>query len=263
MKFYENEYPDIDDVTMCTVTDYDPVSGFRVTLDEYDKDGFLMLTELHNKKIRVPVASFLKVGTQLPLIVTDSGPSGTYLSKKGVKPDMAKVGRTRFALNRKLFSAAKQLPEPESWEKSFRELCGPDDDQSEHLWTMLQDRRFNELQPALSDAQIQVLQDKHAKLFGIKPCTQRMKFTIYSFAVNGNQLVKDTLSGASGAHTWTDQELYDNTDRYNIDILPIAVPTFQARITAYNKSCCENQFTKLQEDISSAGLDHCVFQEVE
>lgn len=258
MKFYSNDHPDKDQVTMCTVTDFDPVSGFRVKLDEYDTEGFLMLRDLHNRKIRVPVSSFLKVGTQLPLMVLESSSSGIYLSKKDVKSDMSKAAKTRFALNCRLFNTAKHLPEPESWIKSFREMCGEEDDEDEHLWTMIQNRQFNELD--LSQDQVQVLTEHHAKIFGIKPCTQRMKFTVYSFGIDGNQQVKDVLMPLINDKVWTDQELYDDLDRYNLDIQPIAVPTFQVRISAYDQTRCATQLMNFKNAVNTSGLDHCVFQ---
>jgi len=98
---YTASRPTIDEVAMCTVTEFNEDSGLRVTVDEYGLDGFLMLTELHNKKIRGPVSNFLKVGTQLPLSVVDpgTGDGSVFLSKKGVKDQQAKDCKTRYMLN--------------------------------------------------------------------------------------------------------------------------------------------------------------------
>ena len=299
----------MDEVTMCTVISYNEQTGFNVMLDEYDLEGLVALVDLNSKKIRGPVSSFLKTGEQMPLLVIDPGVDGiVYLSKKDVKPQKAKICSDRYALSCKLFNVAKRLPEHLEFTETFRYLNSrpdPDDDLDldpniveDHPWVLLQNREWERL--LMTDEQIQAIEDVHSKLFGIKPRSIRFKFTLYSFACEGNAVVRDHLlhiletwsrpatappstasatasaaspsaASPSAASTtpstnvpteWSDEELYQDTSRCNVSIQPIAIPTFQAKITAYNLERCHETLDRLKTQLQQTGLDGVVLGEV-
>jgi len=273
---YPASRPTVDEVTMCTVTEFSENTGLSVSVDEYDLAGFLMLTDLHSKKIRGPISNFLKVGTQLPLSVVDpgKGDGAVFLSKKDVKEQQVKECKIRYLLNNKLFALAKRLPgDPEHWLSTFREINSPDLQEEEHPWTLIQRRDLDGL--GLSDEQCQIIVANHAKLFGIKPQCLRAQFTVYSFAVNGNQRVKDALinilnhwnrppNGVDETeNVWTAEDLYEDNTRCNLTILPIGLPTFQLKVTAYNHERCHEVYSAIKQEISRAGLDHCTFNDPE
>jgi len=266
--------PAVDEITMCTVTEFNEDSGFRVRVDEYGLDGFLMLSELHNKKIRGPISNFLKVGTQLPLTVVDPGSDdgAVFLSKKDVKEQQCKECKTRYLLNNKLIILAKRLPgDTEQWLSTFREINSPDLQEEDHPWTLIQHRDLDELE--LSEEQRHSIISNHAKLFGVKPQCLRAQFIVYSFAIDGNQRVKDILLGIltrwnrpsndSTETTWTDEQLYGDNTRCNLTILPIGLPTFQLKVTAYNRERCHEVYSVIKQEITEAGFDHCTFTELE
>lgn len=266
MRFYENKYPNKDEVTICTVREFVPNAGFRVHLDEYDLDGLIPLAELHTKKIRVPLPNFLKTGSQIPLVVHETSDTGTvYLSKKEVRKSMATEAKQRFILNTRLFGLSKKLPGDKTvWDMTLRLINRPDLDlEDEHPWVAISNREFDDLD--LDPEQIQILKDNHTKLFGIKPQALRAKFTVYSFAIDGNQKVKDTLirvrDDLSGC--WSNQELYDDTSRCNLSILPVGIPTFQVKIVAYNRENCIDVYQRFKDLITNSGLDHYSFTEPE
>lgn len=276
---YPASRPTVDEVTMCTVTEFNEHTGFSVTVDEYDLDGFLMLTDLHSKKIRGPISNFLKVGTQLPLSVVDSGKGdgAVFLSKKDVKEQQVKECKIRYLLNNKLVALAKRLPgDTEHWLSTFRAINSPDHLEEEHPWTLIQQRDLDEL--GLSEEQCQTIMANHAKLFGIKPQCLRAQFTVYSFAVDGNQRVKDALIGIVARWNrpsdavnvnvdvdaiWTAEDLYEDNTRCNLTILPIGLPTFQLKVTAYNRERCHEAYSAIKQEIIKAGLDHCTFNDPE
>lgn len=278
MKFYETtSRPAVDEVTMCTVTNFDEQSGFSVHLEEYDLDGLLVLRELHNKKIRVPLASFLKVNTRLPLMVVDSGygDGKVYLSKKIVKSDQIKACILNYQLNNRLFNLVERLPDGNwDWKEIFQTLNSPGLDQAEHPWTLLNDREWGDQGlENLTEEQVTILQTYHAKLFGMKPQSVRAKFTIYTFAVEGNNLVRDLLisvenkwnrpvTDVDDTRIWTQEELYNKEDRCNISILPMAIPAFQLKVTAYNLQRCYEVISNIKATLESGdvGLDCVSFE---
>jgi translation initiation factor 2 alpha subunit (eIF-2alpha) len=258
---------------MCTVTDFDCNSGFTVHLDEYDLNGLLVLRELHNKKIRVPLASFLKVGTQLSLMVIDAGSEDgpVYVSKKIVKSDQIKACKLHFQLNNRLFNLVKRLPN-DNWMETFQALNGPGLDKDDHPWTLLNDREWGRLED-LTEKEVTVLKEHHSKLFGIKPQSVRAKFTVYSFAIEGNNLVRDLLISVQhkwhrpttdeDTRTWTQEELYVEGDRCNVSIQPIAIPTFQLKVTAYDRQRCYDVISTIKGTLEATdtGLDHVAFED--
>ena len=262
MKFHNNERPGMDEVTMCTVTSYNEQTGFNVTLDEYDLEGLIALVDLNAKKIRGPISSFLKTGEQLPLVVIDPGVDGiVYLSRKDVKADQAKLCCDRYALSCKLFNIVRRLPENLEFEQAFRELNT--EDSEEHPWTLLQNREWDKLD--LSTEQIQIIESMHAKLFGIKPQSMRAKVSIYSFAYEGNAVVRDLIlelqaqsqpqvdgsMSSTRPSEWSDEELYQDTERYNMSIQPVAIPTFQIKITAYNLERCGRALEEIKANLQA------------
>ena len=273
MKFYKELRPEVDQVTMCTVTEYNEGIGFSIQLDEYNQEGFLMLVELHNKKIRVPFSSFLKVGTRLPLLVLDSGSedSQAYLSKKGVKQNQIKECKLRFQLNNRLSNLSKRLPvvEGSNWLLTFIEINDPEcEDETQHPWTSIQTREWSHLK-GLNCEQLKVLKDNHAKLFGIKPQSVRLVFSLYSFAIEGNASVRDSLISVrdkwskDGKDSYTNDELYIDNQLCNIYIQPIAIPSFQLKVTAYNRQRCYDILEQIKKDLTLCDMDHIQFQDVE
>ena len=231
MKFY-NEQPSLAEVTMCTVLECNPDTGFVVKLDEYDREGFLMLRELSSKKIKTSIASFLKVGTRLPLQIIDIDDTQICLSKKDVKPNEKKRSSSRFGLNQKLFNLAKRLSiitntNQDIWEQQFRDCMDVDIEDDEHPFVLIQDRRINELEDFDQELQC-LIEQQHARLFGITPVSENSNFTIHSFGVDGMKQIQDLLIGIRDQYgeECTKDQLYENHDLANVKILPLAIPSY-------------------------------------
>ena len=265
MKFY-NEPPSLSEVTMCTVIECNPSIGFNIHLDEYNKDGILMLRELSNRKIKTSIGSFLKVGTTLPLQIIDIDQDQILLSKKDVKPKEKKHSTTIFGLNKKMFSLAKRLSITTSvdisiWESKFREMLSHTINPEDHPFTIIQSREISKL-TELDESLIIILNDKHAKMFGITPMCDNSTMTMHSFGINGMEFIKNILIKIRDRYLdpegkeWSKEKLYDNQELANVRIIPSAIPTFQLQITSYQKNQCEKVKKDIINEIKQEELDY-------
>ena len=268
MSFYTKQYPALGDITICTVTSYDPNSGFTVHMDEYDDNGFMMSKELSTKYIRKSIASFLKIGTQLPLEVVDINDTYVSLSKKRVSSQDKKVATHRYELNRKLFGLCRRLDSftditTERWAALFRSLTDDwDGENDEHPYTLISNREPLEFDEKMST----VIENNHAKLFGIKPITRRSDITVHSFGIHGMDTVKNELikirdlyipPAETSQQVWSDQQLYESYEFANVQILPLAMPKFQVSVTAYQRARCDQILNDVKVALMDVGFDHC------
>jgi translation initiation factor 2 alpha subunit (eIF-2alpha) len=296
MKFYEKEQPDIDEVTMCTVLSYNDGVGFDIHLDEYDMNGFLANKELSTKnRIRKSIASFLKVGTQLPLQIVTIEHDRAIVSKKTVNNDNIKECKQRFGLNQKIFALARRLAftvisaqskadgkEPcdpdlgtvagveKKWLEQFRPLLSTEEELEDHLYYVLSDRdKISGLN--MKPEQIAIIEHHHAKLFGIKPITITSEFTIQVFDIEGMKKVQDVLlsilgtyrkpdADKDGTDSWTDEELYAREDVANVNIIPSAIPTFQLQVTAYQRQHAKTVNAEIKVMLERAHFDVLQFK---
>lgn len=255
--------PEVGEVTMCTVTGYEG-SLYNVTLDEYDMCGCLPVSELSRKKIKVPVSTYLKRGTRLPLAVTGVLPGFAgiaFLSKKDVTDAEAQTCKDIYQLNNSLF----KLPGSSDLHDYFMMLdkkCDP------HPYIAMREQNydalsFDSLSNRLSDSDlpslITILKERHAKMFGIKPKYVGAKFTLQLFSIDGNSQIKRIMEGVrtlKGGHIWSDTELYECQDRANIDVRPIGLPVFYIRVTAYRKAVALETLDQIKNYLDGSGLDY-------
>jgi len=100
-RFYENEYPKIDEVVMVEVKSIAEMGAY-VSLLEYDnKEGMILLSELSRRRIR-SIAKLIKVGRVEPVMVLRVDEEKGYidLSKRRVSPEEAMVAEERYAKSR-------------------------------------------------------------------------------------------------------------------------------------------------------------------
>lgn len=261
-QYYEG-LPDEDEIVMCTITSFTPEVGFNAVLEGYIHDGrpltgLLSIPELSNRRIRKNPASVLKIGTEIPLMVLDNDPAAILLSKKYVKQPQAETCRDLHRLYTKLFGTIQRLVPmtgipAQEWQEAFVALDKADSPE-EHPWNLLSSRDCEP--PELEARYLQAIRDNHTKLFGIKPIERTHSITIQSLAIDGNQRVRDALTSLLTDKTWTTEELYADQTRYNLILVPIAIPKFQLKITAYLSSRCEEVLETLKSRLESQGFDY-------
>jgi translation initiation factor 2 alpha subunit (eIF-2alpha) len=277
MKFYQDQFPKVHEITMCTVISCDPATGFIVNLDEYDVEGFLVNKELSAKKIRKTISSFLKVGTQLPLSVIEANISSMTLSKKDVRGTSDKDCLARYQLNEKLFSLARRLSHltdinEEIWSDAFRAVQNVDNDPDEHPYSILGDRSADKSELGIAQNLLDLIELHHAKLFGINPLTMRKDFVIQTLRIDGMEHVKQALIRIRDSDSWnkktaegksglyTNEELHTDPNAVNVAILPLAIPTFQLQITAYKQDRCNVAFEQIKTTLEGEKFDYLEFK---
>lgn len=262
---------------MCTVISFDDSVGFYVRLDEYDLTALLPLKELSSKKIRKSLASFLKIGTQLPLCVMEVDDSSIVMSKKGFQTSAIPGSKERYGLNVKLFALARRLAFSvvnaavkgkvteedidqdevnrleSGWVECLRAANDPSVDLQDHLYNVVSNRgRLSTAQ--LPAERIVVLEEHFVALFGIHPITEARNVIIQTFSINGMDEVKSVLTGITAQYekVHTDEELYTDQSTSNVTILPTAIPTFQVNVTAYQRDQVDQTHQQIQTALKAA-----------
>ena len=101
-RWYENEFPEVDETVMTEIIDVDPAVGATVRLLEYDNiEGMIMASEV-SKKRRQIVSSLLKVGKIEELNIHKVDPKGRYidLSRKSRTAEDSETCRKRYNRSR-------------------------------------------------------------------------------------------------------------------------------------------------------------------
>jgi len=80
-RFYENEFPDIEDTVMVKVQKIEDMGAY-VTLSEYDgKEGMILLSELSRRRIR-SVNKLIRVGrSECVVVIRVDKDKGFFLNK--------------------------------------------------------------------------------------------------------------------------------------------------------------------------------------
>ena len=271
MKWYNRNVPILGESVMCTVVSYDEGTGFNVSLDEYDScEALLMLKNLHSKKIKKNVASFLKIGEQLPLTVISIEDDSVYVSKKDIKEHEIEICKSYFSQTYKLFSLSKRLSYVSSFSESewhnqftiimmdYIDKCSnKGDDMDTHPYTICVDKSALSTLP-LDPAYMILLESKHVELFGIHICTIKKHINLQSYQIDGNEHVKSALMSARAPYygpKWTNQQLYDDQTLCNVSLLPIAIPKFELHVQCYLEQYGEVVAQNILSKIKHAGLD--------
>lgn len=109
-RFYENEYPQEDEVVMGRVLRVDNVTGAYVSLLEYNNiEALIMFSEITRKRAR-SVHRLIKVGKKEPLLVTkvDAEHGFIDLSRKRVNPEDVNACEERYNKHLKVHNIMKQ-----------------------------------------------------------------------------------------------------------------------------------------------------------
>ena len=274
MKWYSKNNPNVQEIVMCTVGSFDPITGFTVTLDEYDDIvGLLTLKELNKKRIKKNLASFLKKGQRLPLIVyRDGDDDGVItLSKKAVTDDQYKGFMEYYLFTDKLYTLSMKLEHlssipKEEWLQQFQDLvevfltsCEKGESLESHPYVICS-KKCTVSQLELPEKYMTVLNSRHVNLFGIQVSNKINSFVVNTFAIEGTELVKTKLMAIIQAfqqeQKWTDQQLYDDNTRHNVTLVPIALPRFELHVSAYLFSEAQDISRTITSQIASAGFDY-------
>ena len=146
MKYYNNKYPNLEELVMCTIRSYEENIGFTVTLDEYDDiEGLLVISNLSRKKLKKNPKTVCKNNSKHILLVSGIEGDNINLSKKDVNPGDMKQFSEFYGCNIKLATAMNKLSHISDlklediytyfvWPNLHKPSDFSDDDSSEHLF---------------------------------------------------------------------------------------------------------------------------------
>ena len=261
MYFYNNELPNVGDIVMCTVIEYNEAGGFTVTLDEYaDKEGFIPLCELSPKRIKKNPATFLKTNDKHPVIVmaiTDV----VELSLKDVNEEDREQFKNKFSHTIKLYNMCQRLEhltktKESVWYEAFKNALsteGNDVFQIIHNANLLKDG-----QSGLPLDLEKHLLDLHVQLFGFNTHTVQKTVMIQCFRSDGNQYVKQVLGAIcppDQKDNWTTEELSEDPSRINLSIKPIGLPKLLITATSSSVASSEQKMTETMLALQKANFN--------
>ena len=129
-RFFENKYPDLDDLVMVKVSTIEPAAVY-VHLLEYDGvDGMIPMTEVSRRRIR-SIGRHLRVGkTEVVQVFRVNKDKGYIdLSKKKVTPDDIRKCEDNYTKNKQIHSImmhiSKQCTSIDSIEGLYQKVTWP------------------------------------------------------------------------------------------------------------------------------------------
>lgn len=249
--------PKVGDTIMFTTCDSNTL-GYIVTLDEFsDHEAFLPFSELSARNIRKNPSSFLKQYSKHCGNITDIGEDMIYLSLKDVSDEQKKQHSELFSLNNKLFGLCRRLSHfdfgHQEWHNIFRTAM----EQSlinkiPHPYNVISDRTIlSDSKDLMPPQYINSILHNHVTLFGMKPTIIVKKFMLITFDHEGNQLCKDEINRIFHElkpiqENYDDETLYNDQDKFNITVSPIALPIFSFSVTAFHKKLVDDIVKQLE-----------------
>uniref|UniRef100_A0A7R9V919 S1 motif domain-containing protein n=1 Tax=Chlamydomonas euryale TaxID=1486919 RepID=A0A7R9V919_9CHLO len=111
-RFYENKFPEVDDVVMVQVLSIAEMGAYVQLLEYNGIEGMILLSELSRRRIR-SITKLIKVGRQEPVMVLRVDKEQGYidLSKRRVSPDDAAKCEERYNKSKLVHSIMRHVAE--------------------------------------------------------------------------------------------------------------------------------------------------------
>lgn len=231
-------------------TDY----SYDVVLPGYEQQATLLFSELSKKKIRKNPQTFLKKKIKYAGKVLCIEDGVTYISYKDIESSEESSALTSYELSNKFFNLPQRichlskLIDLDTWCNSFVD-CLRHEDQSVHPLEIISNRESLSNYKILPACLQRILLDHHKELFGIKLESVTLKIMIMCFGMDGNEAVKQALSGVLFRYskTYTPEELATDGTTCNVDFRIVGFPNVEFNITSYERETC----MKVQKEILS------------
>lgn len=240
MYWYTNKYPTIKELVMATIVSFQPESGFSVTLDEYDNIiGLLVISSVYRNRTRKNIQSICPVGSKHVLMVTHTESDRNYidLSKKDVDEKDQKLMIQYYGKTKRLVNMAQRLSnltshsEQEWMDNVFTPNLNKGDMLNGiHLVDTLS-LRENVEDLDLDEEYENDLLANHKKLFGTNIVKILQKIKLVAFGIDGCADISKKLHELIVTGS-TDDEMYDNNNKYTVVIRPTAIPVYEIVVAA-------------------------------
>ena len=129
-RFYENKYPDLDDLVMVKVKNIETAAVYVQLLEYNNVDGMIPMTEVSRRRIR-SIGKHLRVGKTevVQVFRVDKDKGYIDLSKKKVTPDDVRKCEETYTKNKQIHSImmhiAKQCTTIKTLEELYQKVTWP------------------------------------------------------------------------------------------------------------------------------------------
>jgi len=229
-RFYENKYPEIDDLVMVTVKEIADMGAY-VTLLEYEGvEGMILLSELSRRRIR-SIAKLIRVGrTECVLVLrVDTEKGYIDLSKRRVSPEDIAACEERYQKSKQVHTILRNVAEKTELpiEKVYEMVAWPLAKKYGHALDAFRlavadpEEIFNDelvLEPAVKDLLLSIIQRKLTP----SPFRMRVEIEVSCFREAGVEAVKAALRAGEKA----DEAFEKRAHETKLEIKLIAPPSY-------------------------------------
>jgi translation initiation factor 2 subunit 1 len=208
-RFYENKYPEVDDLVVVNVKEIADMGAY-VKLLEYDEiEGMILLSELSRRRIR-SIQKLIKVGRNEVVVVlrVDKDKGYIDLSKRRVSPEEAVKCEERYNKSKAVHSILRHVAEKHkvSLEKLYESIGWPLSRKYGHAYDGFKlaitnpDTVFEGIIPPSQAIFDDLLQQISRKLTP-NPVKVRADIEVTCFGYEGVDAVKEALAAGEALHS--------------------------------------------------------------
>lgn len=261
MNYYQNKYPEVNEVVFGKMISLNMDTGYTVTLPEYnDIDAFLPISVVLRRNLRKKdtIKSRCPLNSMQILVVTtvDLEKAHVGVSRKNVYAEDLKAFPLYYNLTTKLNNLMKRLSHisDKSVSELLENIIWPNfskniEDLSVHPANVLKNRdSLKDLK--LTDKYCSILLKHHFTLFGANLIHVSKTLRLNSFQLNGTQeiisLFEKIIKEFQPTELPSPEEMYYDQSLYILEIRPIAIPQYEIVVT----SCSEETSNKIADRIA-------------
>ena len=245
--------PEEEEITVFTIGGSNDYS-YDVDLLCYGKKATLFFSELSKKRIRKNPQSFLKKNKTYACRVLREEHGHLYVSYKQVNDEEQKKALECYHLSQKFYNLPQRLCHYDDsvaldlWQESFVD-CLRDSQLASHPLVLISDsENFTEL--GLPEIMKNIIEANHRKLFGFEPHVCEKTITVMSFAIDGNEKVKESLR-LTQPNACSKEELADDEQKTSLELIISALPNVTIRVSGANSGKCTERLEEAIKAISS------------
>jgi translation initiation factor 2 alpha subunit (eIF-2alpha) len=255
--FYKNNLPKINELVMITIKKFDKNVGFYVKMNEYsDKEALLNISQIVSGRTRKKVTSLIPLNSKQVAVVMDVTEDGKVdVSIKNVHKKDIVLFEKYYNCAKRLHSSIKQLSylskidmnelyDNVVWNNFEKDYRLPNDEQPIHILHYFPGKL------TLTEEYRLPLVTHHLKVFGPVIYTIKKHFILVSYDQTGMDTVINKLKTFIPEKKYSKKELSDDDKKYNITLLPIAMPKYEITISSTNIETNNNVLTLFEKSVS-------------
>lgn len=245
-RFYENKYPEVDDLVVVNVKEIADMGAYVKLLEYDDIEGMILLSELSRRRIR-SVQKHIKVGRNEVVVVmrVDKDKGYIDLSKRRVSAEEAIECEERYNKSKAVHSIFRHVAEKHkvALEELYKTIGWPLNRKYGHAYDAFKiaitnpDQVFTGITPP-SQAVYEDLMIQITRKLSPNPVKVRSDVEVTCFGYDGVDAVKDALRAGEAVHT----------ESLPVKIKLVAAPLFVLTSVSLDKN---QAIAKLEEAIEN------------